>query len=127
MTNQYEIRGDVVAIKLKTASGIEMETLIDKADFERANELVGSWLPRWNTGTKSYYVQGYIKRKFKWSKGRTAHLHRFLYGFVSYKLQVDHIYHDTLDNRRSTSLRIVTPSENMANRRKRNKKSEESA
>jgi hypothetical protein len=50
------------------------------------------------------------------SRGRETLLHRFLLGAGPGQL-VDHINHDTLDNRRC-NLRICTASENVRNKRK---------
>jgi len=111
MKNEYEIRGDVTAIFLKRKDGSRLETLIDTADLPRAMEFPWTWGPHWDRHTKSFYAEG--KTYKKGEKRQYFSLHRWIMqpepGF-----EVDHIYHDTLNNRRS-NLRIVPKGANQQN------------
>jgi hypothetical protein len=113
MKNDFEIRGDVTAVFLKRKDGTVLETLIDTADLPRVQEFPNTWFAQWNINTRSYYVFGNTRNE-DGTRGRIA-LHRFLLN-PSKDLQVDHINHDTLDNRRS-NLRITTLPENLQNKR----------
>lgn len=105
MKNEYKINGDIVTIYLAKKDGTYAETIIEHRDLERANEYRGSWYLSRN------YVRGNI-RKPDGSK-TTLTLHRWLVGEDGFV--VDHINHDTLDNRKS-NLRNLLPSENSLNR-----------
>jgi len=123
MKNEYEIRGDVTAIFLKRKDGSRLETLIDTADLPRAMEFPWAWGPHWDRHTKSFYSEG--KSYHGQGKKREYYsLHRWIMqpepGY-----EVDHINHDTLDNRRR-NLRILpkgTNQQNYAGARKDNKSS----
>lgn len=91
-------------------------TLIDDEDFERVNQF------KWHFVNGKY--GGYARRTLnpKPSIGRYKHKDIYLHAFLlkpSKNMMVDHINHDTLDNRKD-NLRIVTASENAMNRKKRN-------
>jgi hypothetical protein len=87
--------------------------LVDDEDYARVSAL------KWN-------VQ-YDKTKDRWvavrrgpvidGKSSTLMMHRFILGITDMTMEVDHIYHDTLDNRKS-QLRVVTSSQNNQNRHK---------
>ncbi len=82
--------------------------LIDAEDSEKV--LAYKWhvlINKKNPVTTSIYVIGRIK-------GRTVYLHRFIMDAPK-NLQVDHINHNGLDNRRA-NLRLATPSQNQYNR-----------
>jgi hypothetical protein len=85
--------------------------LVDASDAELA------MTQRWHatvTGGKMrpmMYVMGRER-----GTGRCLYLHRYLLGVTDRKQHVDHINHDALDNRRE-NLRIVTPSQNLQNKR----------
>lgn len=116
MVNEYEIRGDMAVVFIETTSGIKLETIIDTADLEKVKSIKGKWLPRYSKSTYSYYVCGSVKGRHR---TKTQSLHRFLFGRLPRLKYIDHINHDTLDNRRSVNLRVVTPSENRLNARVR--------
>lgn len=77
--------------------------LVDDDDFERLLKLKWRAKKDWNT----YYAYR--------SHRKTFSMHSFILG-TSKGFEVDHINGNGLDNRRS-NLRIVTHSQNMANRR----------
>src|SRR5215470_7214120 len=77
-----------------------LETIIDVADVP----LVKNYL--WHTQTN--WTSGFYART-----GRGLLMHRLITGCPKGK-EVDHINHDTLDNRRS-NLRIVTHKQNQQN------------
>src|SRR6185369_7423148 len=77
------------------------------------------WSAMWNQYTNSYYAYRQIRRN---GKPTSQYMHRFLMKLDhGDKRQVDHINHDTLNNRRS-NLRIVTQSENALNRKNQSKR-----
>jgi len=84
--------------------------IVDDEDFEELNKY--NWCVRYDKGTKSYYARRSLKRN-KDGVRRSSIMHRHIIkpkkGFV-----VDHINHDTLDNRRC-NLRSVTRSQNQMN------------
>jgi hypothetical protein len=121
MKNRFEIDGDLTRIYLKRKKGPALVTLIDTRDLPTVDSSTsGTWCAQWSSFTESFYVVGYKR----WTKkeitagqkrGRLL-LHRVITDCPA-ELQVDHINHQTLDNRRA-NLRIVTASENGKNRRR---------
>lgn len=112
MKNGYEIRGEITAIFLKRRDGSLVETIIDTNDLNVMESFPFTWYSYWSTGTKSYYAVGNIKTEK--GKQRTIRLHRWIMNPES-GYMVDHINHNTLDNRKE-NLRIVTNAENQQNR-----------
>jgi hypothetical protein len=113
MKNDYEVRGDVTAIILKRKTGQPLEVLIDTDLFEKVNAFPNSWCAQWSPSTKSFYARGYLPVT-KGQKRELVQLHRWILNPRSFEC-VDHINHDTLDNRKC-NLRIATFSENLQNR-----------
>lgn len=111
MKNKYEIRGDVTAIFLRRKDGIVIETIIDTEDLGKIIEFPNTWFA-WLAATNDYYVISKAPKENGKRKG--VRLHRYILDAPDSK-QVDHINHDTLDNRK-TNLRAVTVSENQQNR-----------
>ncbi len=97
--------------KIKLTQG--KYAIVDDADFEWLNQW--KWYAYWNKDTKSYYAAR--NRKRSESQGsRYISMAREVLGLKSGNvLQADHIYHDTLDNCKS-SLRAVTRQQNNWNR-----------
>ena len=92
--------------------------IIDIEDIDIVKDLY--WQASWNKGTNSFYAHRGAKKGDSENFGRQMHriIMRATKGMI-----VDHINHDTLDNRRC-NLRFATSSENTTNRRtSRNTKS----
>lgn len=81
--------------------------IVDSDDIEKVNQY------KWHVALcgKDYYAKGYITRT------KPIHMSRLIMGLLpGDKRQVDHINHDTLDNRKE-NLRIVTLQQNCQNRK----------
>ena len=112
MKNKYEIRGDVTAIFVSSKKYGEYEFLIDTISLEEVSEAVGKWHVH-VTGDGAFKYARSKTKKSNYKKW--VYLHRVVTRAPIDKI-VDHINHDTLDNR-SGNLRLVTISENQQNRR----------
>jgi hypothetical protein len=111
MKNKYKIHGDTTVIFLCQKDGSILQTLIDTSDLPLMETFQGTWHAFNDRG--SFYVAGNYKTiTNRWA---VIPLHRFLLNPDKNEV-VDHINHDTLDNRRS-NLRIATRSENATNRK----------
>jgi hypothetical protein len=117
MKNEYEIRGEITAIFLYH-KGKTIETLIDTKDLPKANSFNNTWH---TVEARNSFVYAHIIICIENGKKKILKLHRMLTcapkGFV-----VDHINHDTLDNR-SSNLRICTNAQNCQNFNKARKTS----
>lgn len=78
--------------------------IVDNEDYERLNQ----W--KWSLSHR-YAVRD--RRKDEGPKGK-IYMHKVIMGNPEKTMDVDHINHDTLDNRQS-NLRVVTHAQNMAN------------
>lgn len=84
---------------------------VDNEDFERVNKYTWQVNPAGYAMTDVYTPStGYRSKDHKATK---VSMHRMVMGEPE-DMEVDHINHDTLDNRQS-NLRIVTHAQNMAN------------
>ena len=113
MKNKFEIRDDKIAIFLNRKTGENLETIINREDLGRAQELDGTWYAIWNKSVQSFYVYGNTLG----GRGRRKGLvfHRWIMKCPNH-LEVDHFNHDTLNNTRG-NIRNVTKSVNLRNRR----------
>ncbi|WP_342439310.1 HNH endonuclease [Paenibacillus sp. FSL L8-0436] len=112
LKNNFEIVGDDVLIFLDKKGGEQIATTISIEDLERALGYPGKWVPSFKKGAGVHYVTG-----FRFTEDRrksSIQFHRYLTNCPK-GLVVDHINHDTLDNRRK-NLRIVTHAQNIQNR-----------
>lgn len=107
MKNKYRIDGNVTAIYLKRKDGY-LVTLIDTNNLPKAEQLINNWYACKCSKSGNFYVEGTVEHT-------TVLLHRFLLDAPE-GMVVDHINHNTLDNRKS-NLRILTHAENHQNRK----------
>jgi hypothetical protein len=114
MKNDYEIRGNVTVIFLDRKDGARLECLIDTADLPRAMEFPNTWFAHQQPITGYFYVVGHVTLEN--GEKRFIKLHRWILGVTKSSDFVDHINHDTLNNRRS-NLRVVDCSFNTLNRK----------
>lgn len=115
MLNKYEINGDKVTIFIRY-KGEQFETIIDLIDLTRAKEFPTRWRAVRSPNAPGYYAVGSVSKKQSLELGgqRTFQLHRWIMNTPKH-LHVDHINHDTLNNRRE-NLREVTVAQNAQNR-----------
>lgn len=97
--NNYEIVNDEYMIGY--TSNTNKPFIFDIDDFEKIKQF--HWYEENN---------GYIRSSGK-KKEDKVHIHRLIMGFPN-NMNIDHINHDTFDNRK-TNLRIVTVSQNAMN------------
>lgn len=111
-------------MSLKNKKGVHLETVFDVNRLSCVDGLNLSWHLKWDNKTHSYYVKATetIRDNEGKRKQRTVHLHRYLTDVKDSLLYVDHINHDTLDNR-NENLRIVNKKQNMFNRPSANRNS----
>ena len=109
MNNRVEIRGDVAAIFL-LHKGMELECLVDLADLPRLQYT--SWCAFNPQERGDYYARGRAPE----GKRKKVLMHRLIMD-APVDLEVDHENHNTLDNRKSENLRIVTSTVNHLNRK----------
>lgn len=81
--------------------------IVDDEDFEFLNKY--KWCAGVNRAGGVFYAKSHVN-------GRMQSMHRLLLGVTDRWVLVDHINHDTLDNRRS-NLRIATQKQNNQNRK----------
>ncbi len=104
---------DTATIKLrgKYAVGQHSHAIVDADMFDELNQYA------WKAKPNGSFNNVYAVRNAKTEDGRliTIRMHRVVLGYVG-PLDIDHINHNSLDNRRD-NLRIATRSENGLNRR----------
>lgn len=116
MKNEYEVSGKITVIFIRLKSGEELEVVIDTNDLLRTKEIKNSLRAQWDYDINAYYIifNATIDGKYK-----KILFHRWLMGNPQ-GMVIDHKNHNTLDNRRSENLRIVTNAENQQNRNRSN-------
>lgn len=112
MKNTYEVRGDFAVVFLKRRDGSIFEAKIDVADLETVKTFPNTWIAAYAKSTESFYAHGvYVIGD---GKRTTISMQRFITDAKKGEV-VDHVNHDTLDNRRS-NLRVVDYQINALNR-----------
>ena len=114
--NRYKIFDNYAIIYLDRCDGSCIETIIDLEDLDRVLEYKYKWIAGWAKHTKTYYAMatiylGYIDGKPKYT---SIHLNSFIMNCPD-KMEVDHIDHDTLNNRKE-NLRITSVTNNHTHR-----------
>jgi hypothetical protein len=104
MKNKYEINGDVTSIYINRRNEEPLMVLIDTEDLEKVNANPYTWYGEYNNHTKGYYIRSYHRTVN--GKREKMLLHRVILE-ASDEMVVDHINHNTLDNRKQ-NLRICT-------------------
>lgn len=100
--NEIEKCGDIIKIKLLHG----LFATIDAEDYDKIKGF--RWYAYYDRTTRGYYCRKNIPNF------GTIHLHRLIMDVSDKKMQVDHINHNTLDNRK-VNLRICTQNENQKN------------
>lgn len=116
--NKYMIVDNYAVVYLENKNNEVYETLVDLDDLQRLINLNASWHLRWDEDSKLYYAKTtkYIKDKDdKRKQAKTLQLHNYILKTSDYTI-VDHINHNTLDNRKE-NLRIISQSNNLRNRK----------
>jgi hypothetical protein len=115
--NKYEIIGDFTEIYLNRNNGLIEKTLIDTEDLEKLRKYGYTW--NYYIGKHAASSPYVVGNNVYWESGKRIsekiYLHRIIMDCPDDKV-IDHINHDTLDNRKS-NLRIVSKSENQQNRK----------
>ncbi|PYE51560.1 HNH endonuclease [Paenibacillus barcinonensis] len=111
-------------MKLKNKKGVHLETVFNVDKLSEIEKLNLSWHLKWDNKTKSYYVKATetVRDELGNRKQKTVHLHRLLMDVKDPLMYVDHINHDTLDNR-IANMRVVNKKQNMCNRPQANRNS----
>ena len=114
--NEYRAEGDIARLYLLSVSGkAKAETIISLSDLSRVIA-EGRWyalkVPKSARNTDEFYLWA-VNRHYRGDRQIATSLHRFVLSAMP-GTEVDHINHDTLDNRRE-NLRIVTKSQNQQN------------
>ena len=125
--NEYVIEGDITRIiiygmyKEELDCKEKLETIIDTKNLQKIKDLQVHLRAQWSYTAKTYYVAA--TTYLGWFNGKAKHgciyLHRFLLGLDKtdgYKNNVDHINHDSLDNR-ELNLREKSVKDNDTNRK----------
>lgn len=105
MKNLYKVCGDITIIYINRPSeGLILECLIDTEDLPLLESYTGAWVVK-KDESRGYYAMT--------SKGQS--MHRLIMD-APRNLVVDHINHNTIDNRKS-QLRLSTARDNARNRK----------
>lgn len=85
----------------------------DRDDFTKVSSIGGTWGVKWNPTAQTFYCKVQIGgRKNK----QNVYMHRFILGVTDASIQVDHLDHNGLNNRRE-NIKVATVMENGSNRR----------
>jgi hypothetical protein len=106
MKNEYIVNGSVACVLVKRNSGLIDRIIVDSDDLERISEFPNTW------NITQGYAYGHLPRNR--NKRGYVSMHRLVMDAPKGSV-IDHINHNTLDNRKA-NLRICSTSENAQNR-----------
>ena len=111
--NEYKLFDDYALIYLNNG----LECKVSLCDFHKAITFDHKWYGRYNKTNDAYYATASCKPS-------TVQLHRYILGLEIIsgersKYHVDHINHDTLDNRRD-NMRVTSSGNNSRSRKGKN-------
>lgn len=117
---EYTIKGEVTEIYITNRKGKKFISLIDTEDLQRVLDKSSSWHMIWWEAAKNYYLcttiyLGYVNNKPNYN---TLLMHRFIMN-AEKDVQIDHIFHNVLDNRKE-NLRAISQQKNLQNRKSKN-------
>ena len=115
--NEYIIDGDITTVILKQRNGNEFHTMIDTEDLPKLINYEYSWSVKMHPVNKEWYAFTKVVKE-EGSKSTTM-LQSFLLDTKGSDIHIDHINHDTLDNRKC-NLRVTNVFENLRNRKGKN-------
>ena len=116
--NKYKFLDDHGEFYIYNKKDEEFTVLIDKEDLERLIKFDRRWSAAWREDSQSYYpmcseyISIYVNNK-------THYLHRWIFNYPENTV-IDHINHNTLDNRRC-NLRLTEQKKNLEHRNGKNK------
>ena len=104
-------------IELSRRDGNNFWVTIDLEDLDRVINFPYSWFAKYSSTVGKFYAASSEYRP-ELKKARTVLMHQFIMGVENStrEVNIDHINHDTLDNRKE-NLRITNVTDNCKNRR----------
>jgi len=119
--NDYEIRGDITAIKVINKKKQYFEIIIDTEDLIKFQKLALAWHTIFIRGSNSYYGRctQYLGTFDGKPKYYTIYAHQVVLNLFTDEYHIDHKNHDTLDCRKE-NLRVSKLSENTKSRKTKN-------
>jgi hypothetical protein len=116
LKNKYIIENDIVKIFIKRRNGDEFITVIDKDVFDKINAFDGTFFVKPVSKGKGFYV---CIATHKDPESSDKKLHRIVMDCYDRNIYIDHIDHDTMNNRKS-NLRPISKKDNDRHRGGRN-------
>jgi len=118
--NKYKIFDDYVVMYITRKNGDQYEVIFDIEDYDKVSKYHYKWFLVWDNRSKSFFVRAtkYLNDNSK-KPNEAVFLHRYILDIEDSEVEVDHINHDTLNNRRY-NLRVSQRIENSKNRETRN-------